>query len=445
MEGRLLLKNCSLFRADGRVRAGVSVLIEGGLISAIAPDEQLPVRPGDWEVRCGGRLVGPGLVDCHTRLVSGSLIPWTGDLLLRPYMARIELEQKFELQLTPGEVEALTASAMARGLRQGVTLFTEALHAPRHVEASLEAQATVAHRLGGRLVNSHASCSGLEGLPGPEMVEANARYVQAHRGDALVRGSLGVMSSSCADDDLLRIVGQLKESLGVGAHLRLAECDDDLAITWARHGVRVVNRFEGFGLLGGGSVGAHARAIDRNEASRLARSRTLIALDPRAAQTLEGGAAMGMEAVLVSQNLVGLGTSGACSLWEELAASFTGVMALARAGRMLDPDNLLSSFLAGGPAEFCTMIFGKPSGAVEVGSLADLVVFDLVPAEEVSSLTPHLLMQLSQSTVAWTIVDGRVVVREGQLLGADALEISREGAKALASVWRRAGVGGTAA
>jgi hypothetical protein len=47
-------------------------------------------------------------------------------------------------------------------------------------------------------------------------------------------------------------------------------------------------------------------------------------------------------------------------------------------------------------------------------------------------------MQVASAPVAWTLVNGRVVVREGQLLGADALELAREAAKAQAAIWRRA-------
>lgn len=442
MEGRLLLKNCSLFHADGRVRSGMSVLIEGSLITAVGPDEDFPGLPGDWEVACGERLVASGLIDCHTRMVGGPLSPWAGDLLLRPFLSRFEQEQRLEAVLTVGEVEALSAWSMARSLRQGVTMAVEHLHAPACVEEALQVQARTARRLGLRLVNSHASTSLDAAVPGPAQVEANARYAEAQRGDDLVRGAIGARASFCAGEDLLRLAGRVKEELGVGAHLGLAENDDDLAITWAKYGTRVVTRFERFGLLGGATVGAHARAVDRAEAVRLARSRALIALSPRTAQTFEGGSALGMEAVLVSQNLVGIGSGGTGSLWEELAASYTGVMSLSRAARMLDPDNLMSAFLVGGPAEFCGMVFGKPNGAVEPGALADLVVYDSVPALEAGNFTPHLLMQLSQVPVAWTIVNGQVAVREGQLLGADFLEVARNAARALEAVWKRAGVSG---
>lgn len=59
MEGRLLLKNCSILRADGRLRSGMAVAIQGETISEVLPDAEVPVLPGDWEVDCRRRLVAP--------------------------------------------------------------------------------------------------------------------------------------------------------------------------------------------------------------------------------------------------------------------------------------------------------------------------------------------------------------------------------------------------
>jgi cytosine/adenosine deaminase-related metal-dependent hydrolase len=179
--------------------------------------------------------------------------------------------------------------------------------------------------------------------------------------------------------------------------------------------------------------------VDRNESERLMRSRTLVALGPRLSLAAEPGGG-GFESVVGYQNLVGLGTTGNGSLWDELQAAFLGVMQIARVGRLLDPDGLMSQLLVNGPAELCSMLYGLPSGNVEVGSLADLVVYDLLPApENVGGLAPHLLMQLGRARVAWTIVGGRVCVREGQLLGSDYTELAGEASQVLRSIWARSG------
>jgi cytosine/adenosine deaminase-related metal-dependent hydrolase len=438
MEGRLLLKDCSIFRADGRVRAGMAVLIEGSRISRVAPNSELPVLPGDWEVACRGRLVSPGLIDCHTHLVGGQLQPLVGEFVLRSFQQRFEHEAKLGSLLSPGEVEALTAHAIARGLREGITLRVEHLLAPADVGKSLAVQARTAERLSARLIHSHASLS--VGGTGEAQLEANAAHVHEFRRHPLVRGVLGLYGSFCCDDELLRRAGRLREEMGVGAHFHLGESEEDLMTTYTRYGRRIVPRFEAFGLLSSGSVAAYCRTIDRSESMKLAMSRTLVALSPRSSQALDAGTA-GLEAVLAHGNLIGLGTAGYGTPWEELACGFNAVLAIARGGRMLDPDGWMAQFLMGGGAEMCAMVWGTPCGTVEEGSLADLVVFDYVPSERSDSdagATPHLLVQLSQAPVAWTIVDGRVAVREGRLLAADYQQLSKDAAAALQSVWKRA-------
>ncbi len=445
MQGRLVLRNCSLSRADGRVQRDLSVVVQNRKIATVGPDVEVSVLPGDWEVRCAGRLVLPGLIDCHTRLVNAALTPWTGAFLMKTYQDRTLHEWRVAESLTAGEVEAIAAYSMARGLKQGVTMFVEHLTAPSDVEGALHAEASAATHLGARLVNSHATQSVSSEDPatvaGAAQVESNARYAEHYRNHHLVRASIGFHSSGAVDDDVLRAAGSAKERLAIGAHFRLAENGDDLAATWRRSNSRVVSRIDRFGLLGGGSIGARALAIDRSEAARLADSRTLVALSPRSGLVVEGGSAFGSEGALIDQNLVGLGSSGRGSLAEEFAAGFADLMSLSRAGRLIDPDGLLAAFLVSGPAELCTMIFGDRSGSIEPGALADLLVLDFIPPCVGDEYLPPPYARLGQMPVAWTIVDGRVVVREGALVGANMTELCREAALATESVWKRLKMG----
>lgn len=442
MEGRLLLKNCSVFRADGRIRDRMTILVEDGKIARVADDADLPVRPGDWEVACKGRLVIAGLVDTHTHLVGGQLVPFSGALMLKSPAQRFELQQKVEAQLTAEDVMVLTAFALSCAARQGVTMVVEHLHCPSDVQGGLVAQAKAAELIGLRLVNSHATHSMKGEAAAAAAVEANAEVVRAHREHKTVRTTLGLHASWACEDDLLRRAGRLREELGVGVHVHLAESEDDLMSTFARYSRRIVPRFEAYGLLGHGSVAAYARAIDRSESDRLARTRTLVSLSPQLGFASEPGGG-GFESVLAAQNLVGLGTSGLSTIWQEYMAAFHSVMSVARVGRLLDPDDAVAQFLVSGPAELCSMTFGAPSGTVEEGGLADLVVYDMVPPQEsLDGLASHLLMHLSRVPVAWNVVNGRVVVREGQLVGPDHLELSRNAARVLGSIWQRVGVNG---
>jgi cytosine/adenosine deaminase-related metal-dependent hydrolase len=455
MEGRLLFKDCTLLATDGRVRGGMAVLVEGAAIRRVAEDAALPALPGDWVVACRGRVLAPGWVDCHTHLVGGQLLPRSAALLVRGGRASGELLGRLEAGLTPGEVGALTAHALAQALLAGITLSVEHLHAPAAVGPALQAQAAAARALGARAVLSHATQppssrgGGLAaapaggGSPGGEagtlaQLEANAEVARGLRSDPLVRGALGFHASASADDALLRRLGRLREEEGLGCVMHLAETEEDLTVTFARHGRRVVPRLETHGLLGPGVVAAGARAVDRAECERLARSRTLVALSPAEARLSEPSGGARLETLVAHQTLLGLGSWGAGSLRDELEAALAEAVAAARAGRLLDPDDVLASLVVSGPSELATMLFGAPTGAVREGAAADLVLHEWVPGELPDGSAGGLPVRaLLRARVAWTVVAGRVVVREGQLLGQDAPALAHEASRALRAAWAR--------
>jgi cytosine/adenosine deaminase-related metal-dependent hydrolase len=385
--------------------------------------------------------VAPGLVDCHTHLVGGQTLPATGNFLLRTPDARRERRKFVASLLTVGEVEALTRFALARALRDGITLAVEHLEAPSDVSGALAVQARVAEQLGIRLISGHVTHSLAGEGTAQACLEANADFVRRYRTHPLVRGALGFLSSHTCEDALLRRVSTLAKELEAPVLFHLAEGEEDVTATYARHGKRVVPRLDDLGLLGPRTIAARARSIDTAEAQRLVATGTFVALSPRAHLTSER-ASESLEAVLTRHHLVGLGTSGHGSIWDEMMAAFVGLMRMSRTGRLPDPDGTLAQLMVSGPAELCTRMFRTPAGAVLEGNLADLVVYDAVPAADPETgYSPYLLGQLSLSRAAWTIVNGRVTVREGQLLGVDYLQLAADASAALASVWTRARLG----
>jgi cytosine/adenosine deaminase-related metal-dependent hydrolase len=431
MEGGLVLKDCAVLRSDGRLRAGLAIRIEGATITQVAPDEEVPVRPGDWEVRCAGRAVGPGWMDCHAHLVNGQLGARTRELLLRPTRARLALEQAWDERLTAAEVEVLAAFAIARSLRRGVTFAVEHLHCPNAPGPAREAFTRAAQRLGLRALVSHATRDGAGSGDALAQAEANAALVERQAEDPTVRGAMGFHASFTCADPLLARIGALREATGAPLVFEAAGSELDLTETFQRHGQRVVPRLERLGLVGPWAVAALARAVDREEADRLYRAHVLVALSP-GRELFEEPGATGFDAVVGRENRLGLGTSGGGPLTEEATCAAVGLLRLARGGRLIDPDGVLLQMLFAGPAELTTRLFGHPSGLLEEGALADLVVYDWVPPALAAPI-PDLVAQLSQAPVSWTIVGGRVAVREGRLLGHDELELGREAARVLAA------------
>lgn len=398
MEGRLLLKNCALLRSGGAVARGQAVLVEGAAIARIADDAAIPALPGDWVVPCDGRLLMPGLVDCHADLLAATR--GRGSPL-------------------PGEVAALSAHALALGLRHGVTTHFDHLFAPAAVEAALGAQAAAANAVGGRLVQSHASTS----LP---ELDANAAAIRATTGD-LVRGALGLHSSSRCDDPCLDHAGTLRRALDCGVHVRLAENEEDLSVTFSRFGVQVASRLDAFGLLTPKTVGAFVRTLDGPGVQLASARKTLLA------PWLDLHHPSGFEAMLSSGVALGPCTAGERPVWAAASSAVAAAQSVARAGRVKRAGEIGWQMLFDGPARLLGAVFGGRFGGVAEGETADLVLLDAVePGATVG------WERLPLAPVAWTIVGGRVVVREGQLLGADFTALATDAAKAVEAVWARA-------
>jgi cytosine/adenosine deaminase-related metal-dependent hydrolase len=128
------------------------------------------------------------------------------------------------------------------------------------------------------------------------------------------------------------------------------------------------------------------------------------------------------------------------SLSNQLLGGVASLIGLARARRLADLDGWIARLAFETGSEACSFVFGERIGVVEPGAVADLVVHDFVPGESGRQVWPDVLIQAGSSPVAWTVVGGQVLVREGRLLSIDHLELAEEARRTLQAVWSRVGL-----
>lgn len=395
MEGRLLVKDCTLLDRES-VQSHRAVVVEGGMVARISPDDAEPVRPGDWAIDARGRLLVPGRVDGHAEL---------GHC---PGARRA---------LTATESAALAAASIAVALRAGVTTVLEQIQGVTDGSAALAARLQAGRALGVRMVTSLAAA----GRHGIADHERNAEAARATAEDPLVRAGLGFATCVTASDELLRAVSREAEALRAPVHLRLAETSAELAEHFEQHRTRTVERLERHGLLGPGTLAAHARAIDGAEAHRLAEASVLVAWSPLADLL---GEQHGFESVWQSGHRVALASAGVGDLREQWTAGRILAHRAARIGRLWARERV-PEVLGEGPAGFLERVFRRPAGRIVPGAMADLVLVDAFPR---SADPIEVLAATMRAPVAWCVVNGRVVVRDGQLLGADLTSLLAEAA-----------------
>jgi cytosine/adenosine deaminase-related metal-dependent hydrolase len=442
--------------AQGRELKDASLFARGNRIEWIGLAAELPPALRDEAsevIDARGHLVVPGLVNTHhhmyqslTRAIPGvqnaELFGWLRGLY--PIWAR----------LTPEMVQVSTQVAMAELLQTGCTTSSDHLYLyPNGVR--LDDSIEAAQQIGMRFVATRGSMSvgrSAGGLPPDAVVEReeailkdSQRLIETYH-DAGHGSMLNIALAPCSpfsvSPDLMRQTAALARSfrgLGVRLHAHLAENDHDIAYTREKFNQTPAQYAQELGWLGEDVWHAHCVKLDDEGISLFATSRTGVAHCPCSNMRLASGIAP-IRRMLDAGVPVGLGVDGSASNdAAHMVNEARQALLLARVGRSMQaPETRNGRTFFGcdlGPAEMTArdalhlatrggaQVLGRYDiGHLAVGMCADLALFDLrtlgMAGGAVHDPVASLLLCTSPQA-AYTVVNGRVVVRDGQLTTVD--------------------------
>jgi cytosine/adenosine deaminase-related metal-dependent hydrolase len=442
--------------AQGGELKDASLFVRGNRIEWIGPAAELPPALRDEAsevIDARGHLVVPGLVNTHhhmyqslTRAIPGvqnaELFGWLRGLY--PIWAR----------LTPEMVQVSTQVAMAELLQTGCTTSSDHLYLyPNGVR--LDDSIEAAQQIGMRFVATRGSMSvgrSAGGLPPDAVVEReeailkdSQRLIETYH-DAGHGSMLNIALAPCSpfsvSPDLMRQTAVLARSfrgLGVRLHTHLAENDHDIAYTREKFNQTPAQYAQELGWLGEDVWHAHCVKLDDEGISLFAASRTGVAHCPCSNMRLASGIAP-IRRMLDAGVPVGLGVDGSASNdTAHMVNEARQALLLARVGRSMQaPETRNGRTFFGcdlGPAEMTArdalhlatrggaQVLGRHDiGHLAVGMCADLALFDLrtlgMAGGAVHDPVASLLLCASPQA-AYTVVNGRVVVRDGQLTTVD--------------------------
>jgi len=267
------------------------------------------------------------------------------------------------------------------------------------------------------------------GLPPDSLVEAEPAILadmirvvdRFHdpRPGAMLRVGLAPCSPFSVSRGLMRDTALLARDKGVMLHTHLAENDEDIAYSLSTFGCRPGQYAEDLGWTGPDVWHAHCVKLDGSEITLFARSGTGVAHCPCSNCRLGSGIAP-VRAMRDARVKVGLGVDGSASNDAgNLVAEARMAMLLQRVARGAD------AMAAREALEIATLggarVLGRDDlGSVEPGKRADLAIWDLSGIEAAGNWDPVAALVLCGPTrVSGLIVEGREVVRDGQLLTLD--------------------------
>jgi 8-oxoguanine deaminase len=430
----LLLRHATLLAtmddAGTRIPDG-GLYVEDNVIRQVGPTATLPPS-ADEVIDARDMLVLPGLVNTHhhfyqtlTRNVPGTqeavLFDWLRTLY--PLWAR----------LTPEAIYTSSKTAIAELMLSGCTTASDHTYIWPN-GARLDDQIRAATEMGIRFHAGRGSMSVGEsagGLPPDSVVEDEAailadsqrvieRYHDARR-YAMLRVVLAPCSPFSVSPQLMRESLALARSNRVHSHTHLAETRDEAAYCAEKFGCSPVELAERLGWVGEDVWHAHMVHPATDEVTRLGQSHTGVAHCPSSNMRLASGIAP-VGALRRAGARVGLGVDGSAS------NDSSHLLTEARQALLLqrvtgDPAAMTAHealWLAtrGGAA-----VLGRDDiGQLAPGMVADFAAFRLDTLELAGGAVHDPLAALvfcRPPSVELSVINGRVRVRDGQLLGVE--------------------------
>jgi len=407
---------------------GADILIRGGVIAAIGMG--LAARhPGAEVVQAAGCVVTPGLVNTHHHLYQSltRAVPGGQDALLFGWLRTL---YPIWSRFGPEEMRVSTLTGLAELALSGCSLSSDHLYLYPN-GARLEDTIHAAAELGLRFHPTRGAMSigqSKGGLPPDALVESEEfilndciRVIDAFHDaaeGAMCRVGVAPCSPFSVSRELMRDAALLARDKGVMLHTHLAENDEDVAYSLAQFGCRPGQYAEDLGWTGADVWHAHCVKLDGAEIDLFARTRTGVAHCPCSNCRLGSGIAP-VRAMRDAGVPVGLGVDGSASndsgnlMLEARQAMLLQRVALG-ADKMSAREAL--EIAARGGAD----VLGRPDcGRLAVGKRADIAIWDVSGVESAGSWDPAALVLAGPVRVRDLLVEGRRVVREGQIATID--------------------------
>lgn len=431
MKGTLLVKNVKHLvtcDADDRLLDKVNVFIRDGVVTAIGEDEET----ADDVIDASNMVMYPGLINTHHHLYQtfSRNLPQVQNMELFPWLKTL-----YEIWKHVDEdvVYYSTLTGLGELLKTGCTTCLDHHYVfPKAAgDGLLDAQFAAADELGMRF---HATRGSMDlsvkdgGLPPDSVVQtvdeilkdSEAAVKKYHDGSrySMHQVALAPCSPFSVTGELLKESAILARKLKVRLHTHLAETKDEEQFTLSKFGMRPLEYMESLGWVGPDVWYAHGIHFTEAELERLAKTQTGVAHCPISNMKLSSGIASVPEMLRLGVPL-GLAVDGSASndgsnLLEEMRVGYL-------LHRLNSSQNAPSGYeMLKVATRGSAKVLGREElGQIAVGMAADFFLIDMNRMDMIGAqfdLRSVLCTVGLKGSVDYTVVDGKVVVREGRLV-----------------------------
>jgi 5-methylthioadenosine/S-adenosylhomocysteine deaminase len=404
-----------------------SLTIGGDTITALGPSSNIDVSTAKKRIDAEGRVVMPGLVNCHTHIAS--------NMLLRGLLEDVQLFEwlgtMWKLKRNFDEETLYWASLMGlvEMAKSGITCFNEHFDAYR-VEPEIEAlkkvplRATLGYGFADRGLYAPITDWSWKALHG-----FSDKVKRHHRsGNDRIHVALSPHAVYSCGPDMYRMVREVADSEKIVIHTHLAEAPQETRFMAETYGTTSVQWVNSLGFLGPDVTAAHCTQLNDDDIRILADTGTKIGHCPCCNAKLDSGT-LRLRSLREAGVTVGLGTDGPASqnsldMFQEM--KFAGMI-------HKDKNNDVEFLKTGELLELATCEAAKAMNRPETGVLApgmkaDVIIVDLDKPHclPVYDEAAALVYSARADDVETTIADGKIIMEDRMLPGIDEAEIRRK-------------------
>lgn len=389
----------------------------------------------DLEVDCHGCVVIPGLVNTHVHL---------GEQLFKGLMDEADFQGLFYSRLFPWEsclepelVYWGSLAAAVEALRCGVTTVGDMYHHAEATARAVEASGLRAcigqliygfplrHPFGKDKVSFRFDSDEFE-----RQLEAACHFAETWdgRAEGRVTTAIAPHATNTLAPWMLERVARVAEANAWLVHMHLAQMESEYNAISKQYGLGCVELLSEVGILRCRFLGAHAIFLKQGEKEILADAEAGVAHNP-IANAKDAGLIAPIVELAEAGVRIGLGTDAFHSNLLE-AARFAACLQRVHAGAGACPAREALYWATRGGALALGL---EEVGVLEPGKKADLIVIDMERLNMLPAGDPYttILYYAEPADIRLVLVNGEIVVKEGEILTVDLGEVKRHFMKAV--------------
>jgi putative selenium metabolism protein SsnA len=438
----MLIVNANLitWEKENRLLDNHAIRIENDRIAEIGKSDNLLKKyPNEERLDAGGQYAMPGAICAHTHFYGafarGMAIPGPAPKDFPEILQK--LWWPLDRSLDAESIRYSVLPCLVDAIKHGTTTLIDHHASPNAIDGSLDILGDAVEKSGLRA----ALCYEVTDRDGEAKMKAgiqeNVRFIKKTK-SPLLAATFGLHASLTLSDASLALCRE-SVSNDVGFHIHTAEHESDEYDSLNKTGMRVIDRLQKHGILGPNTITAHGVHFDARETELLAETGAWLSHQPRSNMNNGVGVAQ-IESMLRMGIKVCLGNDGfSNAMWEEWKAAYLLHKVHHRDPRRMSGYDVTQIAIYNNAALANVFFNSATIGQLSEGAFADIIFVDYHPNTPLTAgnLPWHIIFGFEPSMVTTTIVAGKILMKDRELLTLDEKEISATAREIAPKVWER--------